>query len=45
MKRFSKSMMPFAAAAAAALCFAAGAVAQEKEVMIGGQNTIKSNMK
>ena len=36
MKRFSKSMMPFAAAAAA-LYFAAGAVAQEKEVMIGGQ--------
>ena len=36
MKRFSKSMMPFAAAAAA-LHFAAGAVAQEKEVMIGGQ--------
>jgi len=37
MKRFSKSMIPFAASAAAALYFAAGAVAQEKEVMIGGQ--------
>ena len=37
MKRFSKSMMPFVAAAVAAVCFAVGAVAQEKEVMIGGQ--------
>jgi len=37
MKRFSKSMTPFAAAAAAVVCFAAGAVAQEREVMIGGQ--------
>jgi branched-chain amino acid transport system substrate-binding protein len=30
-------MMPFVAAAVAAVCFAVGAVAQEKEVMIGGQ--------
>ena len=37
MKRFSKSMMPFVAAAVAAVCLAVGAVAQEKEVMIGGQ--------
>jgi branched-chain amino acid transport system substrate-binding protein len=37
MKRFSKSMMPFVAAAVAAVCFAVGAMAQEKEVMIGGQ--------
>jgi branched-chain amino acid transport system substrate-binding protein len=37
MKRFSKSMMAFVAAAVAAVCFAVGAVAQEKEVMIGGQ--------
>jgi branched-chain amino acid transport system substrate-binding protein len=37
MKSFTKSTIPVAAAAAAVLCFAAGAVAQEKEVMIGGQ--------